>query len=631
MKNVYASLWPAFIIFLNLFSVLKSSAQTTPATQTIQHNQTFTIASTTTFYPAGWQGWTLASTASATFRTTQPTGNSNLIASSLASNATGGVHNYNGKIGILSSATTDPALGVAISTTGFTNIQVKFDAMTIRNPWDGSTNTMINGMDLQYRVGSIFGTWTSATNMANGFYQNNTTQQIGGVTTPQNNIAQTINLPAACNNQSVVYLRWVMRDISGVGGRASFAIDNVVICPIATPTISIVGPNGTCSGQPSTFFASITNGGTAPVYAWKKNGGAVGTNSPSLTISGLIAGDQISCILTSNQGCLTSTTANSNVIAIVSGSAPVINSAIITNACNGSQNGKINLTISGGTPPYTFAWDTSNTANGPIFAVTVGIKTPANPNPGGVGLSFYIDGIETKELSLTRGISYSFNVMGGHPFHIATSVQGATSANIVTTGQTGAPTGAGTVTFKPNSIHPTPLYYPCASHEAMGWRINLNSGWNIEDPIGLKAGIYNVVVSDANGCTAAAQYTVGNVTSTLSVSANVTDASCATSRSGAINLNVSGGTPPYTVCWDTTNTNNGNQFAVTFAAKTAAHPLFGQGSAFGYVIDGVEGKALTLTRDIPYSFSVFTTNHPFRITTDLQAFQHSGIRSLEFT
>lgn len=253
--------------------------------------------------------------ASSDFRTTGPTGNSNLIASINAANATGGVHNYNGKIGILSSASSDPALGLAINTTGFTNIQVKFDAMTIRNPFDGVSNTMINGVDLQYSVGSIAGEWTTATSLANGFYQNITTTQTGAVTTPQNTIAQTINLPAACNNQSAVYLRWVVRDISGVGSRASFAIDNVVICPIATPTISIVGPSGSCSGQSMTYLSSITNGGTTPVYSWKKNGTTVGSAS-SLTISGLIAGDQISRQLTSSQGCLTTTNAISNVITV---------------------------------------------------------------------------------------------------------------------------------------------------------------------------------------------------------------------------------------------------------------------------------------------------------------------------
>jgi len=620
MKNDYAPSKSGIVLMLCLCFSIFIYAQTTPPAQVLQYNQTFSFAHTNTFYPTGWQGWSLGTSASATFRTTAPTGNSNLLASSTAATTTGGVHNYNGKIGILTSGAADPALGLAINTTGFSNIQVKFDAMTIRNPFDGITNTFILGIDLQYRVGSISGTWTTATSIANGFYQNNTTLQTGTVTTPQNLVAQAITLPAACNNQPFVYLRWVVRDISGTGSRPSFAIDNVVICPILTPTISIVGPNASCSAQTMTFLSMITNGGTTPVYSWKKNGTTIGINASTLTTSGLVAGDQISCNLNSSLGCLTSATVSSNIISIITASAPVINSAIITNNCSGTRNGKIDISVSGGTPPYTIAWDTSNTVNGTMFAVTLGNKTANTPIPGGIAQSFFIDGIESKELFLTKGLLYTFNITAGHPFHISTDLTGGNANFFVASGQTGSTSGTsfGTITFKPNATHPPLLYYPCAAHALMGWKVNIQNGFLVEDPTNLNAGIYNVIVTDANGCTTTGQYTVSNITSTLNVSATVDDATCSTSRSGSINLTVTGGTPPYSICWDTVNTSNGNQFAVSFAAKTAAHPMFGQGSAFGYVIDGVEGKAISLIRDVPYSFNVMTTNHPFRITTDLQ-------------
>lgn len=65
------------------------------------------------------------------FRTTAPTANLNLTASSTAATTAGGVHNYNGKIGILSSGTSDPALGLVVNTTGKINIVVTFDIATI--------------------------------------------------------------------------------------------------------------------------------------------------------------------------------------------------------------------------------------------------------------------------------------------------------------------------------------------------------------------------------------------------------------------------------------------------------------------------------------------------------------------
>src|SRR5205085_876962 len=148
----------------------------------------------------------------------------------------------------------------------------------------------------------------------------------------------------------------------------------------------------------------------------------------------------------------------------------------------------------GGSPPYNIAWDTVNTTN--IFVVTVGTETAANPNPPSIGIDFYIDGTETKELTLTRGFEYLFSVSGGHPFHISTQLPGATTVGIVTNGQTGAPTGSGTVSFKPDNTHPTLLYYPCGSHQYMGYKINVTNGYVTQNPINLHAGTYMVRVID---------------------------------------------------------------------------------------------------------------------------------------
>jgi len=56
-------------------------------------------------------------------------------------------------------------------------------------------------------------------------------------------------------------------------------------------------------------------------------------------------------------------------------------------------------------------------------------------------------------------------------------------------------------------------------------------------------------------------------------------------------------------------------FAVTVAAKTAAHRYNGTGSSNGYVIDGVESPFLTLTPGRTYRFTLSSgdmTSHPFR-------------------
>ncbi|HKR04466.1 MAG TPA: T9SS type A sorting domain-containing protein [Bacteroidia bacterium] len=613
-----------FVIVIFLYAA-NLSAQTAPPAQSLPYSQNFlALAHTSTAYPAGWQGWTLAGSSGTTFRTTAPlvAGDLALNASSSASTTAGGIHNYNGKIGMLASGSVDPSICLAIITTGLFNVQVNFDVMNIRNPYDGGSNTRINGFDLQYRVGVITAGWISVSGQANGVYQNNTTLQTGsGVTTPQNLQSKSLTLPAACNNQSIVYLRWVQRDISGAGSRASFAVDNISICSTSsTPTISITGPTAFCSGQSAEYNATISNGGTSPVYAWKKNGGAVGTNSPTLQAGGLVASDQISCTLTSNATCITTTTANSNIITIGTVTTPPsISGAVVTNTtCPGVHNGAIDITVSGGTGPYTICWDTVNLLNGANFAVTFAAKTPAHPYFGtGSAFGYLIDGVEGKTLTLSRSINYSFSVAvgAGHPFFVSTLPNGATLSTIVTSGQSGAPTGTGTVNFTPNASHPSLLYYACQLHLFMGYNINIQNGWCVEDPTGLKAGTYTVTVTDANGCTATGQYTVNEDPSPISISGSVTDAAC-TAYNGSIDITPSGGTAPYTICWDTANSANGTMIAVTAGSMTPSNPYYGVGVGLAYYMDGMEAKELYLTKGITYSFNVFSPGHPWHISTD---------------
>ena len=528
MKKFYM-LSKSIVLSLScLFFTIRSQGQASPVAQALPYSQNFsTLAATSGIYPAGWQGWTLPVIDSLVFSTAGPLGNAALLGSSNATITQGGVHNYFGKIGILPTTTINPGLCLALNTTGNSNVQVNFDVMTIRNPFNGTTQTRTCGIDLQYQVGSIAGAWTSVSGLGAGIYQNNTINQVSG-TTPQNSQPKSFTLPAACNNQPAVYLRWVECIISGTGtDRPSFAVDNIVSCAINTPTITISGPAAFCSGGTATYTSVITNGGTAPAYQWKKNTITVGTAS-TVTLNGLVLNDSIVCVLTSNAGCATSPTATSNTIKIGSvNTPPSISSAVITNAsCPNAHDGRIDITVTGGTPPYTVCWDTVNTLNGAMFGVTVGSKTPNGPLFNrGIGVAFFIDGTESKELFLTKGITYSFIVMNtiGHTFHISTDSIGGNSTNIVKNGQFPVPTAIsnGTYSFKPNGSIQSQVYYPCAIHTFMGWRIHLQDGLCVEDPANFHAGIYTVVVTDANGCATTAQYTMGQSTAPCPVTLNL--------------------------------------------------------------------------------------------------------------
>ncbi|HRG58920.1 MAG TPA: hypothetical protein PK323_08160 [Bacteroidia bacterium] len=103
-------------------------------------------------------------------------------------------------------------------------------------------------------------------------------------------------------------------DLNGCVSQTSVPV--TINNPVA-PSVSIAitsGSQNSCSGTSITLTATSVNGGSSPSYSWTKNGFSVGINSPTFTDNNFSNNDAIACILTSNQTCLTTTTANSNTI-----------------------------------------------------------------------------------------------------------------------------------------------------------------------------------------------------------------------------------------------------------------------------------------------------------------------------
>jgi len=241
MKNIYSLRHLlAFLSFFYCFSV-NLLAQTSPTPQTLPYTQNFSFAATVTTYPAGFQGWTASTSPGSTYNTNAVlVADRALVASSTAATNSGNFHNYDGKIGFLNTGSLDLTIGFAFSTVGQSAIQIQYDVMTIRNPYDippTTTNTRINEMVLQYRVG----TSTAFTSLLPTAYSNNDTKQITAVTTPQNLKTIKVTLPVECENQPVVQIRWISRQVSGAGSRPSFAIDNIDIRSDVNAPISEAG------------------------------------------------------------------------------------------------------------------------------------------------------------------------------------------------------------------------------------------------------------------------------------------------------------------------------------------------------------------------------------------------------
>jgi hypothetical protein len=256
---------------------------TDPAPQPLPYSEDFSLlAHSSTAYPSGWQGWVLGGGSTASFRTTAATDSVNLLANSTSTTTSSGAHNYNGKLGFLATSSVDPALVLAVDTTGLTSINLSFDIMTIRNQKD-ATNTRINQVDLQYRICpapplECGGSFTSVSGSPAGIYENNTTNQTSpGTTNPQKLESKMFTLPSATEDQPNVQLRWVQRDASGGGSRPSFAIDNVTVTGSSAceaPTVATHPSDVAITYGDDAVFMAAADGETSVVWEVSSDGGS---------------------------------------------------------------------------------------------------------------------------------------------------------------------------------------------------------------------------------------------------------------------------------------------------------------------------------------------------------------------
>jgi len=94
----------------------------------------------------------------------------------------------------------------------------------------------------------------------------------------------------------------------------------------SSPSVSIAASaNGICAGTPVTFTATLSNGGSAPVYQWQLNGNTAGTNSASFASNTLANGDVVTCIVASGATCAIPANATSNSIPMIVNPAPMVN------------------------------------------------------------------------------------------------------------------------------------------------------------------------------------------------------------------------------------------------------------------------------------------------------------------
>ena len=171
-------------------------------------------------------------------------------------------------------------------------------------------------------------------------------------------------------NGDVITCQLTSNLLCTTGNPANSVPVTMIVNPNLPVSVSITSSsNPSCEGSSVTFSALQSNGGSSPSYQWKVNGTGAGSDSPVFSYVPL-SGDIVTCILTSNEPCVTGNPAVSNAIVMtVSPNLPV--SVVIAASANPSCSGN----------PVVFTATPANGGSSPVYnwflnGTSIGISTP---------------------------------------------------------------------------------------------------------------------------------------------------------------------------------------------------------------------------------------------------------------
>ncbi|MFN4079424.1 MAG: gliding motility-associated C-terminal domain-containing protein, partial [Saprospiraceae bacterium] len=330
----------------------------------------------------------------------------------------------------------------------------------------------------------------------------------------------------------------------------------------------------TCAGEANGSVQILTNT-SIPPYTFTLNGIS---NADGL-FTGLPAGAYPASIL-NGEGCLTLST----VVVPQPDPLQVEINAAQDASCFGFADGSASATSTGGTGASLFAW--SNGQSGPVAdglsagvyeviatdlngctavaSVTIGANPPLQAAMASVSAACY--GQASGSLSVApsggtgSGYGYQWNDPNAQNTPTASNLPAGTYQVIVNDANGCTLTLSGTVAQPDSLLLSLSGLNPSCNGSANG-AINASAqggvggytfAWD-NNQIGpsvsqLSAGTYIAVVSDANGCTASASYTLAEP-DPIGISAAGLDIACHGQSSGGINLTASGGNGGYSVQW----------------------------------------------------------------------------------
>jgi gliding motility-associated-like protein len=347
------------------------------------------------------------------------------------------------------------------------------------------------------------------------------------------------------NNLSEGLYTFTANDENGCTIQDSIALNAPV--PLNTGIIARLYPGGTaisCSGANDGSLASTPAGGNAP-YSISWNG-PNGFNASTDSISDLGPGTYCLTVVDGNNCSAT------DCIDIIEPNQINITTSL-TNAGCGQATGAINLSLTGGTAPFSFAWS---------------------------------NGSNLEDLTdLTAG-NYTVSV---------SDVNGCTSIITTTVGGTDAPEVLGSTTNVSCATESNGSIDIVVSNGTPPYAYDWNNGAQSQDISGIGAGTYLVEVTDASGCISTASFIVTepaplNIELELSDYTGGYQISGFNTNDGTAEAFVTGGTMPYSFEWS-------NGATGTFISDLSA-------GAYALTVTDVHGCQKTISFDMEQPFAL---------------------------
>lgn len=415
------------------------------------------------------------------------------------------------------------------------------------------------------------------------------TATMAGGTAPYNYSWQnSLNL-FAINNATLSNIPADIYQVTVTDDNGCLYIDNVEVFEPADLQLSGVVTNVSCYGG-SDGAINVTLVGGTPTYSynWTDDDGNFVSNSQDLVD---VPADVYELVATDFNGCT-----ETLILEVTQPLLPISATYEVTDVlCFGENTGEIDLTASGGTPPYSYSWSSGQTsedlngilagnyiftiidANGCIESGPVIVSQPAAPlnvvsviqdvncfgeSNGSIlltvtgGTTDYSFAWQNSTYSLSYTDEDLINFPADDYRYEVTDANGCQEIDTLTIGEPEELIAAITPTHVLCYGEATGVLDLSVTGGTLPYQYYWDNGPVTEDQIGVYAGDYAVTVIDDHGCVASDGVTIQQPSDTISFTFDVYDVSCNNGTDGAIDLFISGGTPGYGYLWSNGSINS---------------------------------------------------------------------------